>query len=119
MVGPLEGRQGEQEQRFRNRTVFATGGTSGTGLATALTLSREGAKVALGTRDQKHFENVRRQFADPTYPIIGDIASPDWIIQQIYNLRRDGIVVTDVIHSAAGGLEPITASIGLQLGRWK
>lgn len=88
------------------RTILVTGGTSGTGLAVAKEAQRLGAEVLIGSRSADSYaeaaakvgsERVRPFLAD-----IGDAASLDGAVDGLAGAR-----LTDVVHCAAGGLEPL------------
>lgn len=109
----------ETEGRLKNRVVFITGGSSGTGFKTALAAYSEGARIAIGTRKQGNFDNISEQFDGSAFPVVGDISEPAQIVRAIENLAREGIIVTDVVHAAAGGLEPILFNLSKLFLKWK
>lgn len=107
MIFQQETRYIEQELKLSDRVVFITGASSGTGLQIALAASGEGARIGFGTRKKGNFDNLVAQFANGPFPVVGDISDPREIISEIKRLKREGVEITDVVHAAAGGLEPI------------
>lgn len=88
------------------RTILVTGGTSGTGLAVAAAAHRLGAEVLIGSRSRDSYdEAAARVGSDRVRPFLADIGEPaslDRAIDALADAR-----LTDVVHCAAGGLEPL------------
>jgi NAD(P)-dependent dehydrogenase (short-subunit alcohol dehydrogenase family) len=88
------------------RTILVTGGTSGTGLAVAAAAHRLGAAVCIGSRSRDSYEEAAaRVGSDRVRPFLADIGDPaslDRAVDAIADAR-----LTDVVHCAAGGLEPL------------
>ncbi len=61
-------------RRFDGKVVVITGGNSGIGLATALRLKSEGARVAISGRNQKTLEEARKALGDEVLAIQADVA---------------------------------------------
>ena len=92
--------------KLAGRTILVTGGTSGTGLAVAKEAHRLGAEVLIGSRSADSYAEaaamVGSQRVRPFLADIGDAASLDRAVDGIAGAR-----LTDVVHCAAGGLEPL------------
>lgn len=88
------------------RTILVTGGTSGTGLAVAVAAHRLGADILIGSRSHDSYAEAAAQVgSDRVRPFIADMgeaASLDRAVDAIADAR-----LTDVVHCAAGGLEPL------------
>lgn len=86
--------------------MLVTGGTSGTGLAVAAAVHRLGAEVVIGSRSAESYaEAAARVGSDRVRPFLadmGDAASLDRAVDAIEKVQ-----LTDVVHCAAGGLEPL------------
>ncbi|RKT84890.1 NAD(P)-dependent dehydrogenase, short-chain alcohol dehydrogenase family [Saccharopolyspora antimicrobica] len=90
-------------QRFTNKTVLITGGTSGMGLATARRLLDEGAYVAITGRDQARLDSaVAGLDGDRVLAVRADVASladTDQLMRRIETWR--------------GGLNAVFANAGI------
>jgi len=90
------------------RTILVTGGTSGTGLAVAKAAHRLGADVLLGSRSQTSYaEAVAPIGDDRVAPFIADFADPRSLEAALDRLEMALNRPTDIVHCAAGGLEPM------------
>ncbi len=90
------------------RTVLVTGGTSGTGLAVAKATHRLGAEVLLGSRTAASYgEAAAHVGSERVQPFLADMGDPESIDRALDELERSGTRPTDVVHCAAGGLEPL------------
>jgi NAD(P)-dependent dehydrogenase (short-subunit alcohol dehydrogenase family) len=90
------------------RTVLITGGTSGTGLACADACHGQGAAIVVGSRSQERYAEAAARLGDVrVHPFLADLADPASVAQALTVLEGEGVRPTDVVHSAAGGLEPI------------
>ncbi|OGK20363.1 hypothetical protein A2866_04695 [Candidatus Roizmanbacteria bacterium RIFCSPHIGHO2_01_FULL_39_8] len=112
-------RRNEIEPTLNNKVVLITGGTHGTGLTIASAAYARGAQLVLGTRRPDHFRDANKLFDNSAYGMIGDVGEPENLVKQVKDLRDEGVVVTDFIHSAASGLEPITWPLTKELIKWK
>ncbi len=63
--------------RFHDRAVLVTGGTSGIGRATALAFAREGARVAVVGRDKARGDEVARACGKGAIFVQADLVDPD------------------------------------------
>ena len=61
-------------RRFEGRVAVVTGAASGLGRATALRLSKEGARLLLFDQDEAHLAATAAQCAD-CVAVVGDAAS--------------------------------------------
>jgi NAD(P)-dependent dehydrogenase (short-subunit alcohol dehydrogenase family) len=90
------------------RTVLITGGTGGVGLRVASALRARGDVIVLGSRDPARYAQASAALgADGVHPFIADILDQRQIKAELQRLNSTGIQPTDVIHAAAGGLEPV------------
>lgn len=100
------------------RTVLITGGAGATGLATAHEFHRRGATVVIGTRSRERYgAAAARLGGERVVPFIADLTDKDGVRRQLEALSGRGLRVSDVIHSAAGGLEPILGHLMRRLVR--
>ena len=94
--------------RLAGRTILVTGGTSGTGLAVATAAHRQGAHVVVGSRSEASYAAAAARIGDEgVSPFIADLADPDSLEEAFDSLELSLHHPTDVVHAAAGGLEPI------------
>ncbi len=61
-------------KRFEGKVVVITGGNSGIGLATALRLKSEGARVAISGRNQKTLDEAKQALGNEALAIRADVA---------------------------------------------
>ena len=95
-----------ETQPFYGRRILITGGATGTGFEAAKLFHGLGADIVIGTRSQTNFEKALEQLGtERTYPFIADITDYLQIRQAVESLRRQNLVPTDIIFSAAGGME--------------
>jgi NAD(P)-dependent dehydrogenase (short-subunit alcohol dehydrogenase family) len=93
---------------FFDRTVLITGGTGGVGLEAARALRAHGAEIIIGSRDPARYAVAAAELGDQgVHPFIADIADSRQVERQLELMRSSGVEPTDVIHSAAGGMEPL------------
>jgi NAD(P)-dependent dehydrogenase (short-subunit alcohol dehydrogenase family) len=89
-----------------------TGGTGGVGFEAAKALRREGATLILGSRDPERFAKTAAELGnDGIHPFIADITDSAEVDRQLTLMRLGGLDPTDVIHSAAGGMEPLLRDV--------
>lgn len=89
------------------RTILVTGGTSGTGLAVAVAAHRLGADVLIGSRSAgSYYEAESRVGEGRVRPFLADVGDPESIDRALVESIHD-VHLTDVVHCAAGGLEPL------------
>src|SRR5258708_341253 len=91
-------------QRFADQTALITGGGSGIGLAIAMQLADEGAKVVLFDRNEefltKAAEKLRRDGAGVA-TAAGDVNNP-LDVDRAFAIARDGMGPVDVLVNNAG-----------------
>jgi len=79
-------------QRFRDRAVLVTGGTSGIGRATSLAFAREGARVAVVGRDKARGDEVAAECGRGSVFLRADLANAaacgDVVAQVVAKLGR-------------------------------
>jgi NAD(P)-dependent dehydrogenase (short-subunit alcohol dehydrogenase family) len=86
----------ETRPRFANLTAFVAGGSSGINLAVARRLAREGAAVAVISRDEARITSAARLIAEEGGKVLGSAADV-----------RDAAAVDASLERAAGELGPI------------
>jgi NAD(P)-dependent dehydrogenase (short-subunit alcohol dehydrogenase family) len=90
------------------RTILVTGGTSGAGLAGVIECHGLGAGIVLGSRSEERYREVAARLGGGRLrPFVADLGDAVSLERALDALRRDGTRPTDVVHCAAGGLEPI------------
>lgn len=88
--------------RFNNKVVVITGGTSGIGLATAKAFAAEGASVFVTGRRQETLDAAVREIGGRVTGVRGDMASlAD--IDQLYDAVQQQHAQIDVVFANAGG----------------
>jgi len=89
--------------------VLISGGSSGTGLALAKKAHRLGATVVAGGRSQDRLAALAAELGgDRFHPFIADLTDESAVGKQLDSLLAQGVRPTDLVHSAAGGFEPVT-----------
>jgi NAD(P)-dependent dehydrogenase (short-subunit alcohol dehydrogenase family) len=90
--------------RFQNKVVVVTGGTSGIGLATAKAFSEEGASVFITGRRQETLDAAVKQIGGRVTGVRGDMADlAD--IDRLYDAVQQKHAQIDVVFANAGGGE--------------
>lgn len=90
--------------RFNNKVVVVTGGTSGIGLATAKAFAAEGAYVFITGRRQEALDAALKQISGRVTGVRGDMANlAD--IDRLYDAVQQKHTQIDVIFANAGGGE--------------
>jgi len=96
--------------RFNNKVVVVTGGTSGIGLATAKAFAAEGASVFITGRRQDALDAALKQIGGRVTGVRGDMANlAD--IDRLYDAVQQKHAQIDVVFANAGGgtMEPLGA----------
>lgn len=92
---------------LKGRRILVTGDATGTGLRVGVELSRLGAEIIVGTRSQKNFDEAVEQIGvNRVTPFIADLTRDTDIRRAIADLHIRNEIPTDVVLSAAGGMEP-------------
>lgn len=92
--------------RFNNKVVVVTGGTSGIGLATAKAFSAEGASVFITGRRQDALDAAVKQIGGRVTGVQGDMANlAD--IDRLYDAVQQKHAQIDVVFANAGGGEMV------------
>ncbi|KAB1073469.1 SDR family NAD(P)-dependent oxidoreductase [Methylobacterium planeticum] len=92
--------------RFENKVVVVTGGTSGIGLATAKAFSEEGASVFITGRRQEALDAAVKQIGGRVSAVQGDMARlAD--IDRLYDAVQQKHAQIDVVFANAGGGEMV------------
>ncbi|MGU3663460.1 SDR family NAD(P)-dependent oxidoreductase [Methylobacterium sp. A49B] len=90
--------------RFQNKVVVVTGGTSGIGLAAAKAFSREGASVFITGRRQEALDAAVREIGGRVTAVQGDMGRlAD--IDRLYDAVQQKHAQIDVVFANAGGGE--------------
>ncbi|CAA2100822.1 4-formylbenzenesulfonate dehydrogenase TsaC1/TsaC2 [Methylobacterium bullatum] len=90
--------------RFENKVVVVTGGTSGIGLATAKAFSEEGASVFITGRRQETLDAAVKQIGGRVTGVQGDMARLS-DIDRLYDAVQQKHAQIDVVVANAGGGE--------------
>jgi len=92
--------------RFDNKVVVVTGGSSGIGLATAKAFAAEGASVFITGRRQEALDAAVKQIAGRVTAVRGDMANlAD--IDRLYDAVQQKHAQIDVLFANAGGGEMV------------
>jgi len=92
--------------RFDNKVVVVTGGSSGIGLATAKAFAAEGASVFITGRRQEALDAAVKQITGRVTAVRGDMANlAD--IDRLYDVVQQNHAQIDVLFANAGGGEMV------------
>ncbi len=90
------------------RTVLVTGGTSGTGLGVAKAVHAQGGAVLIGSRSEVSYSEAAANVGgEDVGPFIADFADRPSLKAALERVEHAPNRPTDVVHCAAGGLEPL------------
>ena len=93
---------------YSGRTILITGGTGGVGLDAARAVRARGAQVVIGSRDPGRYAQAASGLGDEgIHPFIADVTDESQVERQLEILSHEGLELTDIIHAAAGGMEPV------------
>jgi len=109
----------EERQPLHNEKIFVIGGASGTGAQLSKAVHGLGAEViASSTKPDKLDSLVQTLGGQRVHTFIADLTKPEQFYEGLTQLiKRDGIVPTAIVHSAAGGMENFSMNMLLNLGR--
>lgn len=115
----------EMDRTFEGRRVMVTGGSSGIGLSVALDLHQAGAEVIIVTRSQPHYFDTLKgiQGSNPgfdgerVYPFITDLSDLEQTSRAVEKLQDQHLLPTDIVHAAAGGMEPFLRELATKMLR--
>jgi 3-oxoacyl-[acyl-carrier protein] reductase len=107
---------------LQNKVALITGGSKGIGLATAIALSREGAKVAICARNEEHLQKAAEQITELTRAevlyIQADVTSETdckrAVEQTVAKFGRLDILVNNAGTSAAAPFEQVGTEVWRQ-----
>ena len=88
--------------KFENKVVVVTGGTSGIGLATAKAFAREGASVYITGRRQETLDKAVAQIEGDITGVQGDTSSLS-DLDRLYDVVQQRHAQIDVVFANAGG----------------
>lgn len=91
-------------QKFADKVVLITGGSSGLGLATAHRFADEGAKVFITGRRKEELDQAVEQIGRGSIGVQGDISSMT-DLDRLYEVIKDQAGRLDVLFANAGGGE--------------
>ncbi|MEK7581618.1 MAG: SDR family NAD(P)-dependent oxidoreductase [Patescibacteria group bacterium] len=108
----------KEGQPLKGRRILVTGGATGAGLATSIALADAGADLIIGTRHFSHFEDAASKMdgVSPT-PFVADLTDSDSTRKALSFLEDASKLPTDIVLSAAGGMEDFSTKLALELGR--
>ena len=87
---------------FTNTGYIIMGGTSGMGLAAALALQKQGAKVLVVGRDDENLALAQRKLGTRAIVLAGDATAPETMEQAIQLAHEEFGTVTGLFHVAGG-----------------
>lgn len=108
----------KESEPLRGRRVLVTGGATGAGLATSIALAKSGADLIIGTRSFAHFEDAASKIEGvEVTPFIADLTNPGKVGSAFWRLAELNQKPTDLVLSAAGGMEDFSTKMALELAR--
>jgi len=110
------------EYGLQGKVALITGGSKGIGLATAIALSREGAKVAICARDESNLQEaaarIRATTSGDVFFVAADVRSEEdcrrAVEQTVQQFGRLDILVNNAGTSAAAAFEQVSAEVWQQ-----
>src|SRR5207245_5658874 len=112
MLGCRPGHAGVADVVLKDRVALVTGGGTGIGLAIALAFLREGARVAIGSRNPVHLKGgseAARAAGHEVLPLQLDVTDPASVHSAVDAvLSRDGRIDILVNNAGVSGQTPMT-----------
>jgi 3-oxoacyl-[acyl-carrier protein] reductase len=91
---------------LKDKRAFVAGSSRGLGYATALTLAREGCKVALNSRDEEKVkaaaEKINKETGTQAYGVAGDVGE-SFAADSLIRSAADSLGGLDILITNAGG----------------
>ncbi|GMV32337.1 MAG: SDR family oxidoreductase [Chloroflexi bacterium CFX1] len=91
---------------LKDKRAFIAGSSRGLGFATALTLAREGCRVAVNSRDEKKAsaaaEKITKETGARAYGLVGDVSGAS-TANQLIQSAADSLGGLDILITNAGG----------------
>lgn len=105
--------------KLDGRRILLTGATSGIGLETALLFAREGAQLALVSRDMNRANTAAARLEQPASHVcvLGDVSRPDDIASLVDDASRQLGGLDGVVHCA--GLNHVAGFTDTSLATWQ
>lgn len=97
----------KEQQPLNREKIFVIGGASGTGNKLVQAAYGLGAEIIVSSTKQENLDSrVKPLGQERIHTFVADLTKPEQFSQGLERLiRREGIVPTAVVHSAAGGME--------------
>lgn len=106
---------------IKNKIALVTASSQGLGKAAALSLAKEGAKLAICSRDEKSINAAAKEISEQTgatvFPIAADVSKSDDIIRLIESVKKEFGTIHILVNNAGG---PPTGTItGISDTEWE
>jgi 3-oxoacyl-[acyl-carrier protein] reductase len=92
--------------QLKDKCAFVAGSSRGLGFATALTLAREGCKVAVNSRSKENasaaVQKISEQTGTPAYGLVGDVSHAE-AADKLIKSAVDALGGLDILITNAGG----------------
>ena len=104
------------------KVAVVTGGSKGIGAATCILLGRNGARVAVGGRDEPAIDAVagrtREAGAAEAVGVAADCTTPDGVVRMREQVEAE-LGSAEILMAFAGGFGARTPLVDTELGEWK
>lgn len=109
----------KERQPLNPEKIFVIGGASGTGAALTKAVHKLGAEVIVSSTKQEKLDSLVESLGRKgVHTFAADLTNPEQFAQGLDRLiRREGIIPTAVVHSAAGGMENFSREMAVSLAR--